>query len=332
MSGHNSRGPLKLSGVGSVALTPGGARHVPQASGYPAASANGELAHSAEWELVEDLPLDLVDDSPWQPEAEYRYRYEPEGIDDLAHTIASEGQLEPMQVRRVGSRYEIIAGHRRKRALRSIGRTTGRAFVMKMTDEEAERALMVHNEGVKGDPDYRKAKRYQRALDAGFAKTQDAVALMFATKQGTVSKCLKMLKLPLPIRALLDKTPDLFGVTTSGVIHDLLAAYPDEIELVTKAVERIKTEKADESSIKAYVMQMIQARTKTEPKQQNVRVISDAQGRSLYTAKLTGRVITVRLEETKVDPDTLLAGLTKYLQEKQATEAGATPAAEGAEP
>ena len=327
----NSRGPLKISGT-TTAMMPGSGRHIPHAPAAAApakpvvpANSDSDDPTPADWELVQDIDIALVDDSPYQTLEESKDRYDNESISELGQSIASEGQREPIQVRRIGHRFELIAGHRRIRALRMIGRRQVRALIEVMTDEEAERALAVHNEGIKTDPDYRRAKRYQRALDRGWAKTQEDLARMFATKQGTVSKRLKMLELPVPIRAPLDRNPALFSMKTAAVIADLLKTYPDEIELITRAVLRLETEGAEEGSIKSWVLQTMQARTAAQERTQSAtpRVITDRSGRAIYTARLDGRVLTVRLNGAEVDPVAVLESVSSYLQ-KQAQEAEPT--------
>jgi ParB/RepB/Spo0J family partition protein len=277
-------------------------------------------AEAADWELVDDRAIDidvaLVDDSPYQPEDESRDRYNPEGIDELAHTMANAGQQEPITVRRHGHRFELIAGHRRIRSARSLGWERIRALVVRKSDEEAEKSVMVHNEGRKDLSDYAKAKLYQRAKQKGYAKKQDDIAHMFATKQGSVSKRMAMLSLPRPVLDLLEKHNDLFGMNTSAVIHELITEYPSELELITKAVARIKHEGANESSIRGWVAQMLQAKTKTaaKPGRGKPKVITDPAGRQLYTAKLEGRVITVRVSAADLDADATMEKLVEFFQ------------------
>ncbi|MBB5610576.1 MULTISPECIES: ParB/RepB/Spo0J family partition protein [unclassified Janthinobacterium] len=289
----------------------------------PVAALTIDATQKAEWELVENesvrlIDVDMVDDSPFQPEDEARDRYNSEGIDDLAHTMASAGQKENIIVRVVNGRFELIAGHRRIRAARSLGWAKIKALVVGMKDDlEAEKSVMVHNEGTQGNSDYAKAKLYQRAKQRGFAKTQADIAHMFATKQASVSKRLAMLELPTPILNLLESQFDLFGMNASAAIHELLAELPSETDLITKAVARIKHENAKENSIRGWVLQMVQSRTKLlsgKPGKTKPKVITDPAGRQLYTAKLEGRVITFRVSAAELDPSVTLDAMVEYFQ------------------
>lgn len=313
-----TRKPLKVSGLlaaGKLIAAPGVATS-DAFDAHPADAAQPLALASpppipTEWELVDgqivDLPVDLIDDSPYQPEDEARERYDPAGIDDLAHTIAAEGQQDPIQVRRKGHRYELISGHRRLRAIRSLGRMTIKALIFDKTDSEAERSVMVHNEGRAGRCDFAKAKLYARAKLRGYAKTQEELALMFATNQSEVSMRLSMLTLPAPILALLEEKKDLIGMNAAQVVKQLVKEHPGEIEIITKAVARIKTDGAPESSIKGWVAQTLQAKGKTQRARSNKpKVVTDDGGRQLYTAKLEGRVISVRISALDIDADQTL--------------------------
>ena len=237
-----NRKPIKVSGlIASGKLTPAAgvpqshafespttssaAHHPPSDENLPAL-ALPDLAVPTEWELVDDwigdIPADLVDDSPFQTEDEARERYDPQAIDELAHTMAQAGQQEPITVRYIKRRFELIAGHRRIRAARSLGWVKIRARIVKRSDPEAEKSVMVHNEGRRENSDFAKALLYARARDKGYAKSQTDIANMFATTQTDVSKRLAMLTLPSPILQLLHEKKDLFSRTTAGNILKLI--------------------------------------------------------------------------------------------------------------
>lgn len=284
-----------------------------------------EPVTAAEWALINDelhdIDVALVVDSPFQSEDDSIGRYDSESIDELAHTMANAGQQEPISVRWVDGKFELIAGHRRIRAARSIGWSRIRARIVKLDDTEAEKGLMVHNEGRKDNSDYAKAKLYARAKAKGYARTQDELAHMFATKQGSVSKRLAMLTLPQPILKMLDSQPDLISMGTAKTVLELIKEKPAELDLVVKAVERVKQMNAPENSIVGWVAQMAQARvkgeTKTELRSAKPKVITDPANRQLYTAKLEGRVITLRVSPlSDLDPEEELEQLVEYFQKR----------------
>lgn len=242
-----------------------------------------------------ELLLDLIDDSPYQP----RLRYASETIDELAHTMASAGQEEPIQVRAVGSRYELISGHRRVRAGRSLGWTTIKALIVIKDDREAELATMVHNEGREDLSDFERGKLYKRAQEGGFAKSQTEIANLFGTSQAVVSKRLAMLELPQPILDLLETNPILFSYNCSNTIHALLKEYPGHIKLIEDATRRL-VEGADQNSIRGWVEQMIGIKDR-KAKVSSKKVITNDSGKQLFTATFDGRTVMIRISDPTVD-------------------------------
>lgn len=268
--------------------------------------------------VVTELDPNLIDDSPYQPEDEEGDRYAPVGLAELASAFAKAGQTTPIRVRRrPGGRFEIIAGHRRVRAARLRGMHV-KAIICTMTDREAALSVMADNAGVKGKSDYQKAKLYKAALDQGYAAKYEDVAAIFATSKASITKRLSMMRLPAPILALLNAEPKLFGATTAGVLHELLAEHPEHVDLITQAVERLKEPGVTENSIKPWVSQMIAAKLSgpapVDDERMNTRVITDSKKRSLYTARLRGRVVTIRLNGTAIDPQQVLDRLAEVLE------------------
>ncbi|MCY0916448.1 ParB/RepB/Spo0J family partition protein [Massilia antarctica] len=292
-----------------------------------------DSAKSTDWALLDDyvcmIGVELVVDSPFQTEEESGSRYDPESIDELAHTMAKTGQQEPITVRWVNGSFELINGHRRIRAASSMGWTKICARIIKRNDAEAEKGLMVHNEGRKDNSDYAKAKLYARAKDKGYAKTQDDLAHMFATKQSSVSKRLAMLTLPDPILKILNAQPDLIGMGTAKTILELIAELPGELDTIVKAVERIKQLGAPENSVRSWVAQMVQGRlkghAKAEEPTRKPKVITDPANRQLYTAKLEGRVITFRVSASDLDPQEELNLMLEYFQNRANARSTSSP-------
>ena len=58
------------------------------------------------------LDIDLLDPSPYQP----RTRFPEAALEELAQSIRSSGIIQPLVVRKIGARYQLIAGERRWRA------------------------------------------------------------------------------------------------------------------------------------------------------------------------------------------------------------------------
>ena len=87
---------------------------VPQV--FPPTTSSGAATAAAPAQSIAGGPLqidiDLIDPSPYQP----RTRFREEALDELARSIQSSGIIQPLVVRPIGSRFQLIAGERRWRA------------------------------------------------------------------------------------------------------------------------------------------------------------------------------------------------------------------------
>src|SRR5271163_3952677 len=87
------------------------------------------------------LDIDLIEPSPYQP----RTRFREEALDELARSIQSSGIIQPLVVRPIGSRFQLIAGERRWRAAQRAGLTKVSAIVRQVPDELALEMTLVEN-------------------------------------------------------------------------------------------------------------------------------------------------------------------------------------------
>ena len=76
------------------------------------------------------IEIDLIDPNPYQP----RREFDSKKINDLADSISATGQIEPIIVRRVAGRYQLIAGERRLRAVKSLNYSVIEAIVKNADD------------------------------------------------------------------------------------------------------------------------------------------------------------------------------------------------------
>lgn len=257
----------------------------------------GELASAKLYSGPQLVALSLIDDSPYQP----RTLYDKEELDLLAESLVSAGQKEPVTLRPIGAgRYELIAGHRRTHAARSLGWTDIDAHVVEHTDRDAELATMVSNEARVDLTDYERAKLYQAAMAAGFAKNQTDVGSLFGTTQERVSRRMAMLKLPTYYIAMLEARPDIFGCKCAEQIAQLLNKYPAETALIEAAVERIAQEGADQNSVKQWVQQMI-TQQENRAQSKGPAIVTDSAGRAIFTAKRSGREVTIKINDAGID-------------------------------
>jgi len=87
------------------------------------------------------VPIHKIDRSPWQP----RTQFDAEAIDDLAASIRQHGLMQPLVVREVNQRFELIAGERRWRAAQQAGLGQVPTLVQEVNDQVAATLALVEN-------------------------------------------------------------------------------------------------------------------------------------------------------------------------------------------
>lgn len=91
---------------------------------------------------LRNLPVDLIQKGRYQP----RYEFNQEKLEELAESISSQGVVQPIVVRPIGSnRYEIIAGERRWRATQIAGLHDIPAVVRDVPDAVALQMALIEN-------------------------------------------------------------------------------------------------------------------------------------------------------------------------------------------
>jgi len=260
--------------------------------------------------VTQRILLALVDDSPYQP----RKEYDPELIDALATTMNTAGHAEPIRVRKkADGRYELIAGHRRKRAALSLGWTEIDAFVEEKDDKQAQVHTMLAAIGSHGLSDFELADLLRIAVDQKLVTNQRQLAAWSGLNLSKVNGCLQMLQLPPSILAYLHRKPSLFGYETSRVILSLVKEYPNNLADIERGVERIADGKP-QNTLKGWVLQAIKGRPQDNPD----RSLITSSGKLIFTTKRdpSERAVLVNCKSPDVDMEAFEKKLQAWLEEQ----------------
>lgn len=143
-------------------------------------------------EEVKQIDIHQIKPNRFQP----RTIFDDEKIDELARTIHTHGIIQPIVVRESGDgSYEIIAGERRWRAMKSLDWETVPAIVKNMSDTETASVALIENLQREELSPVEEAMAYQKLLDL-HELTQEALAQRLGKGQSTVANKLRLLKLP----------------------------------------------------------------------------------------------------------------------------------------
>src|SRR5260370_27173395 len=145
-----------------------------------------------------EVPIDHLDPNPFQP----RSAVDPVRLGELAASIRESGMVQPILVRRVGERYQIIAGERRWRAARQIGLATVPVVTREVPDERLLELALVENIQRQELTSLEEAQAFHR-LQEEFGLTQEEVARRGGRERSTIANTLRLLPLPGALRDLL---------------------------------------------------------------------------------------------------------------------------------
>jgi ParB family chromosome partitioning protein len=96
------------------------------------AAAPGKLA---------EVPVEVIEENPYQP----RKTFDDDELASLCESIRTHGVLQPLVVRQVGERFQLIAGERRLRAARAAGMAAVPVSVVDFNDQQVLEAALVEN-------------------------------------------------------------------------------------------------------------------------------------------------------------------------------------------
>jgi len=178
-----------------------------------------QVAHASEGLL--QIDIDRIDPSPYQP----RSRFREEALDELARSIRASGIVQPLVVRRMGNRFQLIAGERRWRAAQRAELSRVPAVVRDVPEEMALEMTLVENLQREDLNPVEQARAFQRLTDE-FHLTQEAVADRTGKDRATIANAVRLLKLEEPILDLLEE-----GKVTAGHGRALLAIADGKVRL-----------------------------------------------------------------------------------------------------
>ncbi len=123
-----------------------------------------------------------------------RIRFDEEKLEELALSIGKYGVIQPIVVRPVGNKFEIIAGERRFKASRLANRSTIPAIVINLSDKDSEEIALLENVQRQQLNPIEEAVSYKRILDMGYIN-QEQLAKKIGKSQSTIVNKIRLLNL-----------------------------------------------------------------------------------------------------------------------------------------
>jgi len=193
------------------------------------------------------LEIQKIDSNPAQP----RQDFDAAETQSLAESLSEHGLLQPVVVRRVEGRYQLVAGERRLRAARQAGWTDVPANVVEADDRKTAELAIIENMQRKDLNPLEKAACFQRYL-VQYGCTQDELAGRLKLDRSTIANLIRLLELPEPVQEAIRR-----GRLTQGHARALLP-LGEEREQV-EFCERIQRERLNVRQTEAWVQEWIAA-------------------------------------------------------------------------
>jgi ParB family chromosome partitioning protein len=175
---------------------------------------------------VTELPIEMISPNPGQPRTDIDQQH----VDELADSIKKVGVLQPVIVRPLGDRYQIIAGERRWRASRIAGLERIPVRVLATDEVQSLELALIENLQREDLNAIEEARGYRQLLTA-HQMTQAELADKVSKSRSTITNALRLLDLPDEVQELVYS-----GKLTAGHARAVLSV-PDEASRVTLATK-----------------------------------------------------------------------------------------------
>ena len=215
-----------------------------------------KLKEYASSESRQEVSISLIDTNPYQP----RKIFDEVKLQELASSIRTYGVISPILLRKVGARYQILAGERRFRASKIAGLTKVPAIVATFTDKQMMELSIIENIQREELNIIEEAKAYD-SLCTNLGMSQEQVGQRVGKSRSYIANIMRLLNLPKVIQDYV-----INGVLTMGQVKPLInLSESDAIKIANDAIELGYTSRQIESLANlAHGRQVNKSKSKTE--------------------------------------------------------------------
>lgn len=210
-------GPRKALGRGLESLLP---------SVRPAEPVGPTALHG---QAVRDIPVTEIDPNPYQT----RNHFDEQSLNELAASILVNGVVQPIVVRPNNGRFQLVAGERRWRAVKQIGREFIPAIIKQISNEQAMEMTIVENLQREGLNPMEEARAFDR-LSREFNLTQEQMSQRTGRERASIANLVRLLRLPESVQQSIEK-----GELSAGHAKTLLML--DAPDAILSAAQRIRS-------------------------------------------------------------------------------------------
>lgn len=184
--------------------------------------------------------------SPFQP----RRHFAEEQINELADSIRERGLIQPLIVRLVNGKYELIAGERRLRAIKMLGQSEVKAVLHDASDLEVAELTLIENLQREDLTPMEEAEQY-KLLQTKFGMKQEVIARHVGKSRAVIANMVRLLELAEPVKLLLEK--DEISVGHAKVLLQLKEDTQKQTDAANKVAQLGLTVRQTEQLVKSLL-------------------------------------------------------------------------------
>jgi ParB family chromosome partitioning protein len=212
-------------------------------------------------EDTDEVAIDLIDPSSLQP----RTVFDDTKLAELAKSIQANGVVQPLLLRRKGTRFELIAGERRWRAAQLAGLSKVPAVLRNVSDDKVLELALIENIQREDLNPIEEARAYKKLIDT-LGLTQEIVAERVGRDRSYITNYLRLLRLPEDLQELLQ-----VGRLSTGHARTLLGVDHVDIQrrIARKIIEQDLSVRATEQLVRLAAAPRVNARKSTAGDQES---------------------------------------------------------------
>ena len=250
------------------------------------------------------IPVEDIIPNRFQP----RLAFDEKELNELANSIIKYGVIQPIVLRNIGDKYEIIAGERRYKASCLAGLKKVPAIINNTDDNTSAEIALLENLQRKNLSVIEEAQSYKKLMDRGF--TQEEIASKLGVSQSSIANKMRLLNLPKDVQNAL-----LYNKISERHARSLLSLPDADMQrnLLNKIISEKLTVKQTEEEISAILNRNKEQEPLPEDIQRFLKIEPKTESKeALLGDKQVEEYLDIKVPEVvKIEPEAK-ATMTEY--------------------
>lgn len=262
------------------------------------------MEENKEKEKIYYIPIEDIIPNRFQP----RLAFDEKALNELANSIIKYGVIQPIVLRNIGDKYEIIAGERRYKASCLAGLKKVPAIINNTDDNTSAEIALLENLQRKNLSVIEEAQSYKKLMDRGF--TQEEIASKLGVSQSSIANKMRLLNLPKDVQNAL-----LYNKISERHARSLLSLPDADMQrnLLNKIISEKLTVKQTEEEISAILNRNKEQEPLPEDIQRFLKIEPKTESKeALLGDKQVEEYLDIKVPEVvKIEPEAK-ATMTEY--------------------